>query len=392
MRIILANKFYYHRGGDCIYTINLEKLLKQHGHDVAVFAMNFPNNINTEWNKYFPSEVNFKFGLGMIEAFMRPFGTSEVMRKFAMLLNDFNPDVVHLNNIHSQLSPAIAEIAHKKGIKVIWTLHDYKLLCPRYDCLQNGIKVCEKCFDDKHNVLRYKCMKNSVIASYLSYFEATKWNRKKIESITDIYVCPSKFMASKMNQGKFSKKKLFVLNNFIDIKKCYRENYSRKNYYCYIGRLSEEKGVETLINAANSLPYKLKVIGDGPLRQELERLSTANKIEFVGKKDWNEIKGLVGNARFIVIPSEWYENNPLSVIEALCLGTPVLGANIGGIPELIDESFNGMLFESRNVENLRCKIDEMWNASFQYAEIAKVSQDRYNAEKYYDEIMKIYKN
>ncbi len=391
MRILLVNKFYYRRGGDCIYTLNLEQLLKQHGHKVAVFAMDYSNNIKTDWEKYFPSEVRFRVDFGIVEAIRRPFGTKEVRSKFNKLLQDFKPEVVHLNNIHSQLSPAIAEIAHKKGIKVIWTLHDYKLLCPRYDCLRNGTDVCEKCFDDKLNVLRYKCMKSSLIASYLSYFEATKWNRKKIESITDIYVCPSKFMASKMDQGKFESRKLVTLNNFIDVEKCKRDDYRKESYYCYIGRLSEEKGVETLIYAANSLPYKLKVIGDGPLRQELERIST-EKIEFVGKKDWDDIKELVGNARFVVTPSEWYENNPLSVIEALCLGTPVLGTNIGGIPELIDECFNGMLFESRNVESLRCKIDEMWNAPFQYAEIAKVSQARYNAEKYYDEIMKIYKN
>lgn len=392
MKILLANKFYYRRGGDCIYTINLEQLLKQHGHKVAVFAMDYSDNIKTDWGKYFPSEIKFKFGFGIVEATRRPFGTKEVSSKFNKLLKDFKPDVVHLNNIHSQLSPVIAEIAHRYGIKVVWTIHDYKLLCPRYDCLRNGNEVCYACFDDKHNVLRYKCMKNSIIASMLSYYEANKWSRERIESFTDVYVCPSKFMANMMKKGKFEARKLVALNNFIDVGKCKRDDYDRKNYYCYIGRLSGEKGVATLINAANSLPYKLIVIGDGPLRQKMESISTANNIEFVGKKDWDEIKKLVGNARFIVVPSECNENNPLSIIESLCLGTPVLGANIGGIPELIDECLNGMLFESRNIENLRCKIEEMWNASFQYAKIAKVSQARYNAEKYYDEIMKIYKN
>ena len=169
MKILLANKFYYRRGGDCVHTLNLEQLLKAHGHEVAVFAMDYPENLETQWSKYFPSEVKFKLGTGMIEALMRPFGTREVQRKFNALLDDFHPDVVHLNNIHSQLSPVIAEMAHERGIKVVWTLHDYKLLCPRYDCLRNGETVCESCFADKHKVLEYKCMKNSKVASFLSY-------------------------------------------------------------------------------------------------------------------------------------------------------------------------------------------------------------------------------
>lgn len=169
MRILLANKFYYTRGGDCICAINLEELLKKNGHEVAIFAMDFPKNLQTPWSKYFPSEIRFKPGIGMIEAFTRPFGTSEVRRKFNMLLDDFHPDVVHVHNIHSQLSPIIVELAHQRGIKVVWTLHDYKLLCPRYDCLRNGTEVCEECFADKHRVVKYKCMKNSCIASMLAY-------------------------------------------------------------------------------------------------------------------------------------------------------------------------------------------------------------------------------
>lgn len=137
MKILLANKFYYRRGGDCVHTLNLEQLLKAHGHEVAVFAMDYPENLKTQWSKYFPSEVKFKLGTGMIEALMRPFGTREVQRKFNALLNDFHPDVVHLNNIHSQLSPVIAEMAHERGIKVVWTLHDYN--CCALDTIVCGM-------------------------------------------------------------------------------------------------------------------------------------------------------------------------------------------------------------------------------------------------------------
>jgi len=390
MKVLLVNKFYYYRGGDCICTINLEKLLKENGHEVSVFAMQFSENLPTPWNKYFPSEIKFKPGLGMIEAFTRPFGTNEVETKFNALLDDFCPDIIHVHNIHSQLSPIVIEIAHKRRIRVVWTLHDYKLLCPRYDCLRNNSIVCEDCFIDKHKVIDYKCMKNSGIASFLAYREALKWNKQRLEASTDIFLCPSHFMAQKMLQGGFDRTKIRVLCNFIDIEKTRKQEYNKCDYYCYIGRLSHEKGVATLIEVARQLPYKLKVIGGGPLMENLSGLATGTNIEFLGYKQWEEIKDLVGNARFSVIPSEWYENNPLSVIEAQCLGTPVLGARIGGIPELIEDGISGMLFEAKNTIDLKQKIEAMFIHNFDYEVLAKNSQQRYSSIAYYKQLMDIY--
>lgn len=385
MKILLSNKFYYRRGGDCIYMLNLEQLLKSHGHDVAVFAMDYLENIETPWKQYFPQNMS------KLMAFTRPFGSAEVKVKFNRLLDDFKPEVVHLNNIHTHLSPIIAELAHNRGIKVVWTLHDYKLLCPRYDCLRNGNDICELCFNgDKSSCKTYKCMKGSTLASLIGYKEATTWNRRRLEACTDVFICPSKFMLQKMIQGGFTSKKLIPLCNFIDIDKCKKDTYEKENYYCYIGRLSHEKGVKTLIKAAQKLPYKLVVIGGGPLSDELKNETTNANIEFVGYKQWDEIKEIVSKARFSVIPSEWYENNPLSVIEAQCLGTPVLGARIGGIPELIENGVTGMTFESRNVNDLTSKLEAMWQHTFNYKEIALTSQKRYNSESYYQSILKIY--
>lgn len=385
MKILLSNKFYYRRGGDCIYMLNLEQLLKSHGHDVAVFAMDYPENIETPWKQYFPQNMS------KLMAFTRPFGSAEVKAKFNKLLDDFKPEIVHLNNIHTHLSPIIAELAHNRGIKVVWTLHDYKLLCPRYDCLRNGDDICELCFnEDKSSCKTYKCMKGSTLASLIGYKEATTWNRRRLEKCTDVFICPSKFMAQKMAQGGFNSKKLVSLCNFIDIDKCKKDTYEKENYYCYVGRLSHEKGVKTLIKAAQKLPYKLVIIGGGPLSDELKNETTNTNIEFVGYKQWDEIKEIVSKARFSVIPSEWYENNPLSVIEAQCLGTPVLGARIGGIPELIENNVTGMTFESRNVNDLTSKLEAMWQHTFDYKEIALTSQKRYNSESYYQNILKIY--
>lgn len=390
MKILLANKFYYRRGGDCIYMLNLEKLLKAHGHEVAVFAMDYPENLDTPWKKYFPKNMS------KLMAFTRPFGSHEVKSTFKKLLDDFKPDVVHLNNVHTQLSPVMAELAHQRGIKVVWTLHDYKLLCPRYDCLKNGNTICETCFNgDKKACLDNKCMKGSKLASFIGFKEAIVWNRERLEASTDVFICPSQFMADKMVQGGFSKSKMQTLCNFIDVEKCKFSSTDgtddvellpkKEDYYCFIGRLSHEKGAKALIEAANQLPYKLVIIGGGPLMDELKSVAHTN-IEFVGFKQWDDIKQLVGKARFSVIPSEWYENNPLSVIEAQCLGTPVLGANIGGIPELTDYTFS-----SGNIADLKTKIEKMWNSEFDYQQIASDAQHRYDAETYYDKLINIYK-
>ena len=393
MRILIANKFYYNRGGDCIYAINLEKILASRGHEVAFFAMQYPDNLPSKWSKYWPSEVSFKPGPKIFGAFARPFGIGEVKTKFAALLEDFKPDVVHLGNIHSQLSPVIAEIAHKKGIKVVWTIHDYKLLCPRYDCLKNGKEACELCFADKTHVLKNKCMKGSMVASTIAYFEAKKWSQKRLDACVDTYICPSRFMAEKMLKGGFDKSKVLSLCNFIDVQKCQKDGASQpaRDYYCFLGRLSHEKGVETLINAASALPYKLVVIGGGPLEEYLKSKNCEN-ISFVGFKQWDEIKRIVSAARFVVVPSECYENNPLSIIESKCLGTPVLGARIGGIPELIDEGFSGMTFESRNTNDLSEKIEQMWNAQFDYEQIAQNSMAKYTADQYCNALINIYQN
>lgn len=394
MKILLSNKFYYYRGGDCIYTINLERLLLKNGHEVAIFAMQYPENIDTSYNKYFPSEISFTISgnRNIIESFIRPLGTKEVRNKFSQLIHDFKPDIVHLNNIHTQLSPIIAEIAEANKIPVIWTLHDYKLLCPRYDCLRNDKTVCELCFDNKTNVIKYRCMKNNLAASLIAYFEVKKWNKNKLESKIKSYICPSQFIKTKMEEGGFNKQKLVHLSNFINLDQFQEKAYEKEDYYCYIGRLSHEKGINTLLEAASQLPFSLKVIGGGPLLDSCKKIAPENTT-FLGYRNWTDIKDLIGKARFIVTPSEWYENNPLSIIEALCLGTPVIGANIGGIPELITENENGLLFESGNVTELKDTIEKAWqlfNKKFNYDHILKKAQTKFSDEKYYNELMKIY--
>ena len=384
MKILLSNKFYYRRGGDCIVTMNLEQLLKVHGHEVAVYAMQYPENVESLWSKYWPKNMS------KLDAFSRPFGEKVVTESFARLLDDFRPDVVHLHNIHTQLSPVIAQIAHDRGIRVVWTLHDTKLVCPCYTCMRDG-HWCEECFQDKTAVIKHKCMPGGVIGSTIGYLEAKKWNKEKLQQYIDLFLPPSQFMMDTVVRGGYNAYKFRVLCNFIDVEKVKDPCFDKKDYYVYLGRVNEVKGIRTLCKAAESLPYKLIVIGGGELLSELQEQYKNRNIEFKGQMEWNDFRSIIEGAKFMVLPSEWSENNPLTVIESQSLGTPVLGARIGGIPELIEENVNGMTFESGKVEDLKKKIEMMWNASFDYKAISDNAIKRYSSEAYYEQLMKYYK-
>lgn len=388
MKVLLANKFYYRRGGDCIYMLNLEKLLKAHGHEVAVFAMAYPENLDTPWKKYFPKNMS------KLMAFTRPFGDGDVKSKFSQLLNDFKPDVVHLNNIHTQLSPLIAKLAHEYGAKVVWTLHDTKLVCPCYTCMRDG-KWCEECFTDKLAVVKHRCMPGSIPGAIVGYLEAKKWNKEVLQKYVDWFLPPSKFMMDTCVKGGYSPEKFRVLCNFIDVTKLPEVSaltQMKDDYYVYLGRVNEVKGVRTLCKAAAQLDKKLIVIGDGELLPELkETYKNCSHIEFKGLMQWEDFMPILQKARFMVLPAEWSENNPLTVIESQSLGTPVLGANIGGIPELIEEGVTGMTFKSADVEDLKDKILKMFAHDFDYQTIAKDAIERYSSEAYYHKLMEYYK-
>lgn len=391
-RVLIVNKFYYNRGGDCVCAINLENLLTRKGHQVAVFAMQYNDNIPSEYSDYFASEVSFAGGISSkLNAAKRIFGRGDIRQQFARLLNDFKPDIVHIHNIHSYLSPVVAKMAKDFGAKVVWTMHDYKLLCPAYTCLRQG-ETCELCFSSKNHVLKNKCMKGSTVASCLAYAEAKYWNRSKLEQYTDTFICPSRFMLSKMSQGGFGH--LSHLCNFIDPVKS--ELFAslpvngNRDYCLYIGRLSCEKGVETMLKAVSSLGYTLKIAGGGPLLEELkQQYSDNSNIQFLGHQNAQSVATLLAGARFSIVPSEWYENNPLSVIESLCAGTPVVGTDIGGIPELITPD-NGIIALPKNESSLTNAIRQAWENEWNYNAIKTEAATNFSAEKYYSSLIQVY--
>ncbi len=393
-RVLIANKFYYPRGGDCIVAMNLERQLKDQGHDVSVFAMQYPENVDSGWNNYYPSQVDFAGSLGKkLKAARRLMGWGDIKPSFNKILDDFKPNIVHLHNIHSYLSPVLAKIAKKRGCRVLWTLHDYKLVCPSYACLL-GERPCEKCIGHgKIHVLKNRCMKGSFAASALAWIEALNWNRNVLDRYTDAFICPSQFMATKMKKDGFAASKLHVVCNHIDSEKQKlfdSLNVEREDYYVFVGRLSQEKGVETLLNVASKLPFSLKLAGDGPLRKKLEeQYASCKNIEFLGHQNAQQVAALLSKARFSVVPSEWYENNPLSVIESLCAGTPVVGARIGGIPELLNDD-NGITFASGNREELATAINQAYSADWHHSSIKETANARFSSEQHLQQILEIY--
>ncbi|MDR2776132.1 MAG: glycosyltransferase [Tannerella sp.] len=392
MKVLLVNKFYYRRGGDCTAVFSTEQLLRSKGHEVAIFSIKHPQNEFSAWEEYFAGEVRFTSTTipEKLAAAVRIFHSGEVARKFNRLLSDFKPDIVHLHNIHSYISPLVAKIAHGKGIRVVWTLHDYKVVCPTYSCLRNG-EICEECFRDISKVFRYKCMKGRRTDSLFAWLEACYWNRRKLSDITDLFISPSYFLKSKIIEGGFASGQIEVLHNFLPKK--LPLSTEKEDYYCYVGRLSVEKGVDTLLEAAGQVTYPLKIIGGGPLLDLYRTKYPHRQIEFLGHVQPDKLYPIIQKARFLVIPSVWYENNPFSAIESLCLGTPVLGARIGGIPELIEEGKNGFLFRSGNTAELRDKIYDCFSYftdTYDFKETAEEAQNKFGPESFYNKLMKIY--
>ncbi len=237
-------------------------------------------------------------------------------------------------------------------------------------------------------------MKDNLPASIIAYLEAIKWNKDYLQKHTDVFICPSQFMQNQMKKGNFDSKKLRVICNFIDPIKAdelkSKSCVNKENYYIYVGRLSEEKGVETLLSAASKLPYELRIAGTGPLAIKLkEKYNKYDNIKFLGHLNAVEVTDLLIKARALISPSECYENNPLSVIEALCAGVPVIGANIGGIPELINDD-NGMIFTSGNVLELMEAITNVMVSTYDYNSILTNARVKFSASKHFEELEKIY--
>jgi glycosyltransferase involved in cell wall biosynthesis len=401
MNILLINKFLYPKGGDAISTLATGKLLEEKGQKVFYWGMKHPDNPEYLFEEYFVCYVDYDGRAGLrkkIKNALNILYSFEARDKIEKLLSKIHPDVVHLNNFAHQISPSILSVFRKYDIPVVMTMHDYKLVCPAYNLMSKG-QVCEKCKSGKYYwCLLNKCTHESQAKSLVNMVEM--YLHHKVLHIYDkigIYISPSKFLMNKVKEMGF-KHRVVYLPNFVDIDS-FRPSYGGKDKnVVYIGRLSCEKGLKTLLNAVKGLDAILKVIGDGPIKPELEEKVVAEKINnvvFLGYKSGEELHGAIKNAIVTVMPSEWYENNPRTIIESFALGKPVIGARMGGIPELVKDGQTGYTFEAGNAEDLRSKIKlliEDPNGVNRMGRVArKLVERKYNPGTHYEELLKIYR-
>ena len=366
MKILMINKFLYPNGGSETYMFKLGDYLASIGHQVEYFGMEHQGScVGNRVNAY-TTDMDFHSGskLSKLTYPIKTIYSSEARRKIRLVLDDFQPDVCHLNNFNYQLTPSIIlEIVKwrkQKGRKcrIVYTAHDYQLVCPNHMCLNpNTHEICEKCLGGNFsNCLKGKCIHGSATKSVVGAAEAYYWKLQGAYKYIDTIICCSNFLKTKLDRNPILTEKTIALHNFIE--KPEEKETEKKDYVLYFGRYSQEKGIKTLIKAAESLPnIQFIFAGSGQLEDEIKKVPN---IKNVGFQTGEALEKLIREARFSVYPSEWYENCPFSVMESRMYGTPVLGANIGGIPELIDNKVNGELFKSGYAEELSECIKNLW--------------------------------
>ena len=398
MKVLMINKFLYPNGGSETYIFKLGEYLEKMGHEVQYFGMEHEGRCVGNRVNVYTSDMDFHGG-SRLSKLTYPFKTiysKEARVLLRKVLDDFQPDVCHLNNFNYQLTPSmILEIVkwrkeRKKDCKIIFTAHDYQLVCPHHMLHNPNTHVnCEKCLGGHFiNCMKGKCIHGSTAKSAIGTIEAMFWKLKGTYKYIDMMICCSKFMESKLDTNPLFATKTVAMHNFID--KVEWKDVQKKDYVLYFGRFSEEKGISTLIKVCKELPdVQFVFAGVGPLEDNIKGVANIKNVGFQKEK---ALEKLIREARFSIYPSEWYENCPFSVMESQMYGTPVLGANIGGIPELIQVGKTGELFESGNSTDLKEKIQRLWadkELCGKYSANCKnISFD--TIDEYYEKIMKIY--
>lgn len=408
MKILMVNKFYYIKGGSETYYFALKKMLEKEGHTVIDFSMKDEKNFDSPYSEYFVENVDYNSSSGIFKKMKiakNIIYSKEAKKKFEQIIVKEKPDIVHLHIFQHQLSPSILDVIKKNHIPTVYTAHDLKMVCLNYKMMHHG-KICEECKGGKYiRCAKNKCVKNSFSKSCINVAEGYlhKW-RKSYDAI-DAIITPSKFYREKFIEFGIQKDRVFHIPNFLDAQKPdVNPTDDSEQYYLYFGRLSEEKGILTLIKAVESMNVHVKIVGTGPLKEEINQYLVENNIsniELLGFKSGQELTDIVGNAKAVVLPSEWYENGPYSAIESLQLGRPIVGADIGGIPELVHN--NGFLFKSGDEEDLSIVFQNMEQISEQeYQDMKAASVELFNKyytwsyhykqlKQIYDSVMKKYK-
>jgi glycosyltransferase involved in cell wall biosynthesis len=358
------------------------KLYEMNGYEVIPFSMKHEDNAYSDHEDLFVRGYDYKTLnknktlKNSVHALKNSVVSFEALTKLNELLQKHEIAFAHLHIIHHWLTPAIVWKLKKHGIPVIWSLHEYKLICPEGSFVSNG-KVCEKCYQGKfYNCALNRCKKQSLLASLLASFDAYFYHKSGVYSKVDFYLCPSQFLLEKFSQFGFEPSKLVLSNLCYNIGELEQQAdliaqsaefaapETQESFVLYVGRIERIKGVLTLINAVAGTKMKLKIAGTGAALEEMKQYIQDHgitNVEFLGFCDKDVVYRLTLKATCVVCPSEWYENYPYSVIESLLLQKPVVGAAIGGIPELVLNGVTGLLFEPGNVVDLRDKLLQLWD-------------------------------
>ncbi|WP_199194728.1 glycosyltransferase family 4 protein [Phyllobacterium phragmitis] len=363
-RLLAINNYFYRRGGAESIFFEHMQLFQEIGWDVVPFAMQHPENRASPWSEYFVSEIEYgrkSSPLTKIVQAGKIIYSFEAQRKIEALIERAPPDIAHAHNVYHHISPSIFPTLKKAGIPTVMTVHDLKLACPAYKMLVDG-HICEECRGGRiYNVVRHRCIKQSTALSGLVLLETMVHRglglyRHKV----DKFVVPSRFYREKLIEWGWPPEQLVYISNFVDTQG-FSTDWEESDYFVYAGRLAPEKGIATLIRAAALSKQRLVIAGTGPEEKALRALAEelGADVAFAGHVSGERLARLIGEAKALVLPSEWYENAPVSILEAYALGRPVIGADIGGIPEMIIKGETGMTAVSGDAEDLARVISIM---------------------------------
>jgi len=355
--LLSVNNYYYYRGGAETVFLEHNRMFEREGWQVVPFAMRHARNLPSLWSEHFVDEIEFGEAYSFREKLTRVprvIYSQQARQRLRQLLDATTPDLCHAHNIYHHISPSILGLLKQRDIPVVLTLHDLKVACPAYQMLA-GDGICERCRNGRlYNVVRHRCIKDSTALSAVVMVEAIVHRLLgSYRNCVDRFVVPSRFYASKLAEWGIPAEKFRHVPNFVDVPR-YEPEFRPGERFLYFGRLANEKGLHTLVRAAAAVRCRLSIAGTGPELEPLQRLAaeTGADVKFLGYLSGANLHDAVRSARAVVLPSEWYENAPMSVLEAYALGKPVLGARIGGIPELIQDNVTGFQFESGNEASL----------------------------------------
>lgn len=400
--LLSINNYYYRRGGAEVVFLEQNRLFEEIGWDVVPFAMQHGKNLASPWQDWFVDEIEFGENYSFLQKAINAGKITyslEARRKVAELVRRVKPQIAHAHNVYHHISPAIFGKLRALNVPTVLTLHDLKIACPAYKMLTHD-GVCERCKGGAiWNVVRHRCVKNSPPLSAVIMLESAVHRLLGCYSRhVDRFVVPSRFYLEKFVEWGWPRERFSYVPNFVDAGNL-QPRGAPGRHFVFFGRLGPEKGLATFVRALALAGVSGWIVGTGPEEDRLRRLAgeTGADVEFLGYRTGEALFDVIRNARAMVLPSEWYENAPMSVMEAYALERPVIGAAIGGIPELIREGETGAVFPSSDAEALAARLREF--ATLSDDEILAmgrmgrhwVEQD-FTAERYRERLLDLYRS